>query len=194
MVAYPEFIDIRPYTSEPKEEPITYGLHAVLVHAGTTCCYVKAPNGKWYNMNDQSVMLVDKATVLRQQVYLLFYTRFNNDEKRREPASSTQATLISQKPIITKPAIFGIDTMIKTPRINEKADNTLIPNNMATSSTQQANIIQPARFMIQFAKPVFQISENTHERDEKKKSLKRPLADEKESEEMPKKKMFLTRL
>ncbi|XP_041435636.1 ubiquitin carboxyl-terminal hydrolase 36-like isoform X2 [Xenopus laevis] len=120
MVAYPEFIDIRPYTSEPKEEPITYGLHAVLVHAGTTCCYVKAPNGKWYNMNDQSVMLVDKATVLRQQVYLLFYTRFNNDEKRREPASSTQATLISQKPIITKPAIFGIDTMIK--EIMKKTD------------------------------------------------------------------------
>ncbi|OCU00051.1 hypothetical protein XELAEV_18005833mg, partial [Xenopus laevis] len=47
MVAYPEIIDIRPYTSEPNGEPITYRLYAVLVHAGNTCdsghyyCYVK---------------------------------------------------------------------------------------------------------------------------------------------------------
>ncbi|OCU00043.1 hypothetical protein XELAEV_18005825mg [Xenopus laevis] len=47
MVAYPEFIDIQPYTSEPNGEPITYRLYAVLVHAGNTCnsghyyCYVK---------------------------------------------------------------------------------------------------------------------------------------------------------
>ncbi|OCU00073.1 hypothetical protein XELAEV_18005856mg [Xenopus laevis] len=119
MVAYPEIIYIRPYTSEPNGEPITYRLYAVLVHAGNTCdsghyyCYVKAPNGKWYNMNDQSVSLVDKKTVLRQQAYLLFYIRFNDDQKRSEPATSTQATLYSQKPVISKSAVFGTDPMVK---------------------------------------------------------------------------------
>lgn len=50
-MGYPEFLDIRPYMSEPKGEPITYGLYAVLVHSGYSCnaghyfCYVKVSPG-----------------------------------------------------------------------------------------------------------------------------------------------------
>lgn len=50
-MGYPEFLNIRPYMSEPKGDPITYGLYAVLVHSGYSCnaghyfCYVKVSPG-----------------------------------------------------------------------------------------------------------------------------------------------------
>uniref|UniRef100_A0A8C8E9V3 Ubiquitin carboxyl-terminal hydrolase n=1 Tax=Otus sunia TaxID=257818 RepID=A0A8C8E9V3_9STRI len=50
-VAYPEFLDVRPYMSE-KGDPVTYSLYAVLVHAGYSChaghyyCYVKVSPGR----------------------------------------------------------------------------------------------------------------------------------------------------
>ncbi|NXB86095.1 UBP36 hydrolase, partial [Vidua chalybeata] len=80
-VGYPEFLDIRPFMSEPKGDPITYGLYAVLVHSGYSCnaghyfCYVKASNGQWYRMNDHEVHLSNIKVVLNQQAYVLFYLR-----------------------------------------------------------------------------------------------------------------------
>lgn len=50
-VAYPEFLNIRPYMSENKGDPVMYGLYAVLVHSGHSCnaghyyCYVKVSPG-----------------------------------------------------------------------------------------------------------------------------------------------------
>lgn len=46
-VKYPEYLDIRPYMSQPNGEPIIYVLYAVLVHTGFNChaghyfCYIK---------------------------------------------------------------------------------------------------------------------------------------------------------
>ncbi|NXG00018.1 UBP36 hydrolase, partial [Sakesphorus luctuosus] len=80
-VGYPEFLDIRPYMSEPKGDPVTYGLYAVLVHSGYSCnaghyfCYVKASNGQWYRMNDHEVHPSNIKVVLNQQAYVLFYLR-----------------------------------------------------------------------------------------------------------------------
>ncbi|NWS76160.1 UBP36 hydrolase, partial [Crotophaga sulcirostris] len=80
-VRYPEFLDIRPYMSEKKGDPIMYKLYAVLVHSGHCCrsghyfCYVKASNGQWYQMNDAEVRLSNLKVVLSQQAYLLFYLR-----------------------------------------------------------------------------------------------------------------------
>ncbi|NWU85080.1 UBP36 hydrolase, partial [Onychorhynchus coronatus] len=80
-VGYPEFLDIRPYMSEPKGDPVTYGLYAVLVHSGYSCnaghyfCYVKASNGQWYRMNDHEVYPSNIKVVLNQQAYVLFYLR-----------------------------------------------------------------------------------------------------------------------
>ncbi|XP_075301661.1 ubiquitin carboxyl-terminal hydrolase 42-like [Opisthocomus hoazin] len=81
VVEYPEYLDLRPYTSQTAGEPLLYTLYAVLVHSGDTCleghyfCYTKASNGWWYMMNDTSVVLCDIKEVLRQQAYLLFYVR-----------------------------------------------------------------------------------------------------------------------
>ncbi|KAM9211243.1 ubiquitin carboxyl-terminal hydrolase 42-like [Leptosomus discolor] len=78
-VQYPEYLDLRPYTSETAGEPLLYSLYAVLVHAGGSCgaghyfCYIKASDGLWYQMDDTAVNPCDISTVLKQQAYLLFY-------------------------------------------------------------------------------------------------------------------------
>ncbi|XP_040031730.2 ubiquitin carboxyl-terminal hydrolase 42 [Gasterosteus aculeatus] len=80
-VKYPEYLDLRPFTSQSQGEPLVYGLYAVLVHSGFSChaghyfCYVKASNGQWYQMNDSSVSVSDIRSVLNQQAYVLFYVK-----------------------------------------------------------------------------------------------------------------------
>ncbi|NWR55950.1 UBP36 hydrolase, partial [Bucorvus abyssinicus] len=50
-VTYPDFLDMRPYMSHRKGDPILYWLYAVLVHMGDSCraghyyCYVKVSPG-----------------------------------------------------------------------------------------------------------------------------------------------------
>ncbi|KAK4806104.1 hypothetical protein QYF61_005476 [Mycteria americana] len=96
VVEYPEYLDLRPYTSQTAGEPLLYALYAVLVHHGGSCCaghyfcYTKASNGLWYKMNDTSVDGCGTDTVLRQQAYLLFYVRCS-DLRTGEGASSSPA-------------------------------------------------------------------------------------------------------
>ncbi|XP_038012918.1 ubiquitin carboxyl-terminal hydrolase 36 isoform X2 [Motacilla alba alba] len=98
-VGYPEFLDIRPYMSEPKGDPITYGLYAVLVHSGYSCnaghyfCYVKASNGQWYRMNDHEVHPSNIKVVLNQQAYVLFYLRLGSP--RKSPAGPVGSAAFS---------------------------------------------------------------------------------------------------
>ncbi|KAK2513206.1 hypothetical protein Q9966_016203 [Columba livia] len=81
VVEHPQYLDLRPYTSQAAGEPLLYSLYAVLVHGGGSChaghyfCYIKASDGLWYHMDDETVDLCDSDTVLRQQAYLLFYIR-----------------------------------------------------------------------------------------------------------------------
>ncbi|XP_059720521.1 ubiquitin carboxyl-terminal hydrolase 36 isoform X2 [Haemorhous mexicanus] len=117
-VGYPEILDIRPYMSEPKGDPITYGLYAVLVHSGYSCnaghyfCYVKASNGQWYRMNDHEVHPSNIKVVLNQQAYVLFYLRLGSPRKSSAGPMATAAfsppscTPSDSKPV-KKPAING---------------------------------------------------------------------------------------
>ncbi|KAM8837819.1 ubiquitin carboxyl-terminal hydrolase 42 [Spinachia spinachia] len=81
-VKYPEYLDLRPFTSQSQGEPLVYALYAVLVHSGFSChaghyfCYIKASDGEWYQMNDSSVSVSDIHSVLNQQAYVLFYVKF----------------------------------------------------------------------------------------------------------------------
>ncbi|KFP76104.1 Ubiquitin carboxyl-terminal hydrolase 42, partial [Apaloderma vittatum] len=80
-VKYPEYLDLRAYMSQSIGEPLIYALYAVLVHngfnsnAGHYICFIKAGNGLWYRMNDETVEPSDIKSVLDQQAYVLFYIR-----------------------------------------------------------------------------------------------------------------------
>jgi len=58
-----------------------YNLYAVLVHNGYTTksghyyCFVRNSNNTWYCMNDSNVQQVGINTVLKQEAYMLFYSR-----------------------------------------------------------------------------------------------------------------------
>lgn len=74
------------------EHSHTYDLTSVLVHAGHSVhaghyyCYVKAPNNVWHRMDDESVSAAKLSTVLKQQAYILMYTR-------RDPIVPTRPVL-----------------------------------------------------------------------------------------------------
>ncbi|XP_069839927.1 ubiquitin carboxyl-terminal hydrolase 42 isoform X2 [Dendropsophus ebraccatus] len=103
-IKYPEYLNIRPFTSNPHGEPIMYSLYAVLVHTGLSChtghyfCYIKASNDQWYLMNDSIVSSADIRTVLNQQAYLLFYIRSQNVQCGDAPYSHQSASPNSPQP------------------------------------------------------------------------------------------------
>ncbi|XP_039735619.1 ubiquitin carboxyl-terminal hydrolase 42 [Pteropus medius] len=119
-VKYPEYLDIRPYMSQPNGEPIIYVLYAVLVHTGFNChaghyfCYIKASNGLWYQMNDSIVSTSDIRSVLSQQAYVLFYIRSHDVKNGGElthsahsPGQSSPRPVIGQRVVSSKQAASG---------------------------------------------------------------------------------------
>lgn len=119
-VKYPEYLDIRPYMSQPNGEAIIYVLYAVLVHTGFNChaghyfCYIKASNGLWYQMNDSIVSTSDIRSVLSQQAYVLFYIRSHDVKNGGElphsthsPGQSSPRPVISQRVVSNKQATPG---------------------------------------------------------------------------------------
>ncbi|XP_048350292.1 ubiquitin carboxyl-terminal hydrolase 42 [Sphaerodactylus townsendi] len=119
-VKYPEYLDIRPYMSQPNGEPIIYVLYAVLVHTGFSChaghyyCYIKASNGQWYQMNDSIVSNSDIRSVLNQQAYVLFYIRSHDVKNGNEhmhsahtPGQSSPRPVINQRVVNNKQTTPG---------------------------------------------------------------------------------------
>ncbi|XP_053819397.1 ubiquitin carboxyl-terminal hydrolase 42-like [Vidua chalybeata] len=102
VVEYPEYLDLRPYMSDPAGEPVLFSLYAVVVHNGHTClgghffCYTKASNGQWYKMNDVFVDSCGIHTVLGQQAYLLFYARCSHSQVEEMASSSSFHSFLSQ--------------------------------------------------------------------------------------------------
>lgn len=80
-VHYPDCLDMRPYLSRQNGGPLEYRLYAVLVHVGLRrdrghyLCYVKAGNGRWYQMDDAKVTACGLTLALKQSAYVLFYVR-----------------------------------------------------------------------------------------------------------------------
>ncbi|KAI8329758.1 hypothetical protein BC941DRAFT_405446 [Chlamydoabsidia padenii] len=95
-IQYTEILDMAPYVSkEANCQSAIYHLYAVLVHLGYGCdsghyfAYVKAPDGKWFRMDDEDVTPVSLKEVLSQQAYMLFYTS--------DPSSPSSTTMTQQK-------------------------------------------------------------------------------------------------
>ena len=67
-------LDLRPFMSgSQQDKPHKYALYAVLVHAGHSnnsghyYSYIKAPNGRWHCMDDETVSTCKLSTVLKQK-------------------------------------------------------------------------------------------------------------------------------
>ncbi|XP_045677732.1 ubiquitin carboxyl-terminal hydrolase 42 isoform X1 [Phyllostomus hastatus] len=161
-VKYPEYLDIRPYMSQPNGEPIVYVLYAVLVHTGFNChaghyfCYIKASNGLWYQMNDSIVSTSDIRAVLSQQAYVLFYIR-SHDVKNggggelthpaHSPGQSSPRPVISQRVVSGKPAAPGFigpqlptHVMKNPPHVNGTGPLKETPSSSLSSPNGNASI------------------------------------------------------
>lgn len=159
-VKYPEYLDIRPYMSQPNGEPIVYVLYAVLVHTGFNChaghyfCYIKASNGLWYQMNDSIVSTSDIRSVLSQQAYVLFYIRSHDVKNGGElthsahsPGQSSPRPIISQRVVSNKQAASGFigpqlpSHMIKNPpHLNGTGPLKETPSSSMSSPNGNSNV------------------------------------------------------
>ncbi|XP_058425294.1 ubiquitin carboxyl-terminal hydrolase 42 isoform X1 [Diceros bicornis minor] len=159
-VKYPEYLDIRPYMSQPNGEPIIYVLYAVLVHTGFNChaghyfCYIKASNGLWYQMNDSIVSTSDIRSVLSQQAYVLFYIRSHDVKNGGElthsthsPGQSSPRPVISQRVVNNKQATSGFigpqlpSHMIKNPpHLNGTGPLKETPSSSMSSPNGNSNV------------------------------------------------------
>ncbi|KAI0089063.1 hypothetical protein BDY19DRAFT_905998 [Irpex rosettiformis] len=79
-IRYDERISLQPYMSQGQHGPM-YTLYGVICHAGGGpnsghyYAFVKDANGKWYEMNDESVTPVHKSPLDIKNAYILFYLR-----------------------------------------------------------------------------------------------------------------------
>ncbi|KAF7301885.1 Ubiquitin carboxyl-terminal hydrolase [Mycena indigotica] len=80
VVKYEEQLSLKPYMSEGQYGP-TYSLYGVICHAGSGpnsghyYAHVKAPSGRWMEMNDETVTSDPRAPLDLKNAYILFYLR-----------------------------------------------------------------------------------------------------------------------
>ncbi|XP_065065768.1 ubiquitin carboxyl-terminal hydrolase 36-like [Rhopilema esculentum] len=167
-VHFPETLDLSSFMSTKSETQVMYKLFAVLVHSGISCnsghyyCYVKAPNGTWYEMNDSRVSQVGLQTVLRAQAYLLFYAISGQQQSkavRREISSVKSAYLNgqaasspAQKKIPSIPKDIGISISRTEPRIVPLAANRDKVNFSFTKDNVKESKKSPAAYLSQLNK------------------------------------------
>lgn len=85
-VAFEEKLDISRFMA-PGRSPVQYALSGVVVHQGSGVssghyfAFGKGSNSTWNEFNDDSVSRAGLDRVLKQQAYLLFYTRLEKKPK-----------------------------------------------------------------------------------------------------------------
>eukprot|EP00079_Xenopus_tropicalis_P017706 XP_004918037.1 PREDICTED: ubiquitin carboxyl-terminal hydrolase 42 isoform X1 [Xenopus tropicalis] len=153
-IKYPEYLDLRPYTSDPNGEPVIYVLYAVLIHTGFSChgghyyCYVKACNDQWYLMNDSTVSTTDIRTVLNQQAYLLFYVRSQNSQSGANLYSLHAASPSSPQPSSSQRAGSTKSTLVGPPRkikSSKHMNGKKSPKNQMNNSVVNTNTVNLKR-------------------------------------------------
>lgn len=116
-IEFPEFLNLRPYTSDPSGASLMYRLNAVLVHSGSSCnaghyySYVRNSNNSWFRMDDERVSSAGLQNVLNQNAYILFYIKRTAESK---PVSNGCATAV------VKESTASIRTSTPVPSISSK--------------------------------------------------------------------------
>eukprot|EP00111_Clytia_hemisphaerica_P005319 TCONS_00015364-protein len=161
-IHFPEDLNIRPYMSNTKLEPVFYKLYAVLVHSGYSCnsghyyCYVRGSNGIWYEMNDSRVSQVSVKVVLSAQAYILFYVKakktpsnlprplsatHSNTSPHQQLQNKQNLTYGPQKPLIgpQKPSPMK-DVPLNIDQNNKKNANSSAPYGVPVKRKPDAKI------------------------------------------------------
>lgn len=129
--------------TDPSESSI-YDLSSVVVHFGGSCrsghyvSYVKAPNGIWHLMDDDSVTQVGLQTVLKQKAFILFYVQrpSKNSSPLRPLATSTETRI--SKPIPETIAIEKISES-KPPQLLRFRKSQIYENSSSILLTSEAS-------------------------------------------------------
>lgn len=108
-VDFSEKLDLAPYMSKDKKVgKLNYSLYAVLVHYGYGCnsghyyAFVKAPNGQWYCMDDESVQATTIEEVMKENAYMLFYQQEQTTSKHiPEPEPTPMEIVVEESPVVT---------------------------------------------------------------------------------------------
>eukprot|EP01001_Neometanema_parovale_P008821 NODE_507_length_2389_cov_19.817741_g481_i0.p1 GENE.NODE_507_length_2389_cov_19.817741_g481_i0~~NODE_507_length_2389_cov_19.817741_g481_i0.p1 ORF type:complete len:728 (+),score=168.52 NODE_507_length_2389_cov_19.817741_g481_i0:76-2259(+) len=83
---FPEYLDMKRYCSEDAKGTMDYRLDGVVVHvgdgphSGQYHSYVRASNGLWFLIDDETVKPCSNEVVLSEQAYMLFYVRVAPEE------------------------------------------------------------------------------------------------------------------
>ncbi|CDF34331.1 unnamed protein product [Chondrus crispus] len=86
FVQYPALLNLAPYMPGKPDCPApTYRLSSVVVHTGTSksghyFAFVRGRDGRWYRKDDARSVQVSAETVMKQDAYILFYTRMPTPE------------------------------------------------------------------------------------------------------------------
>ena len=102
--------------------------HGSSVHGGHYVAFIKAPNGQWYEMNDSQVSGTSINKVLKQQAYVLFYTKVVTISNE---VSNIKQENVDVKPITTNTTntCTNTNTTIESSLLNKK-ENTAINSSL----------------------------------------------------------------
>ncbi|KAI0650532.1 hypothetical protein C8Q79DRAFT_1035916 [Trametes meyenii] len=134
-VAYPERLTLQPYMSEEKFGP-SYTLYGVISHAGGGpnsghyYAHVKASNGSWYEMNDESVMRQGSVPTNMRSAYMLFYIQEKGQALEAAVAGKMAAAAASLPPPV--PPKTGLVANMKKRKIVESEDEDENPKSSKT--------------------------------------------------------------
>ena len=181
-VAYGEKLDLLPFVSDRTQGDVSYSLHAVLVHRGSTVhsghyyCFVKAPNGIWHAMNDADVHRVSLDAVKNQQAYMLFYSRNGVARDFRREQQAVAAAVAKSRD--TKPERLpkagggsrvsdgdamegpGDDTLPPRQSLAEKPRKAVVQSTAAVSASPDASPV-----FVQFGRGRWMVTEVTVKRE-----------------------------
>lgn len=94
FVKFDDNLDLTEFMSYQTCPKVSYSLFGVLVHYGYSShgghyvSYIKAPDNRWYLMDDSSCRQTNISIVLKEKAYLLFYKRNEDKVLYQSPSQS----------------------------------------------------------------------------------------------------------
>ena len=108
FVRFEDELDLTEFMSYQTCPKVSYSLFGVLVHYGYSAhgghyvSYIKAPDNRWYLMDDSSVRSANISMVLKEKAYLLFYKRNEQKVLYQSPSQSPRMKSVIKRENINR--------------------------------------------------------------------------------------------